>query len=117
MSSVRMRAGVLAGLGVVVLSGSAWLGGAVAAQQKPAAKAGAPAAPVAAAGMTGSVEHGRYLVESVAMCGECHSTRDQAGNIVPGTECKGGALPGGVPWAHKGGRWPEMGSGTASLAG
>ena len=115
MSSVRMRAGVLAGLGVVVLSGSAWLGGAVAAQQKPAAKAGAPTAPVAAAGMTGNVEHGRYLVESVAMCGECHSTRDQAGNIVPGTKFKGGPMPARVPWAQDGGSWPVMAPPIAGL--
>ncbi len=108
MSSVRMRAGVLAGLGVVVLSGSAWLGGAVAAQQKPAA-------PVAAAGVTGNVEHGRYLVESVAMCGECHSTRDQAGNIVPGTKFKGGPMPARVPWAGDGNAWPVMAPSIAGL--
>lgn len=108
MSSVRMRAGVLAGLGVVVLSGSAWLGGAVAAQQKPAA-------PVAAAGVTGNAEHGRYLVESVAMCGECHSTRDQAGNIVPGTKFKGGPMPARVPWAGDGNAWPVMAPSIAGL--
>lgn len=115
MSSVRMRAGVLAGLGVVVLSGSAWLGGAVSAQQKPAAKAATPAAPVAAGGMTGNVEHGRYLVESVAMCGECHSTRDQAGNIVPGTKFKGGPMPARVPWASDGNAWPIMAPSIAGL--
>jgi mono/diheme cytochrome c family protein len=107
-----MRAGVLAGLGVVVLSGSAWLGGVVAAQQKPAAKA---ATPVVAAGVTGNVEHGRYLVESVAMCGECHSTRDQAGNIVPGTKFKGGPMPARVPWASDGNAWPIMAPSIAGL--
>jgi mono/diheme cytochrome c family protein len=110
-----MRAGVLAGLGVVVLSGSAWLGGAVAAQQKPAAKAGAAAAPATAVGTTGNVEHGRYLVESVAMCGECHSTRDQAGNIVPGTKLKGGPMPARVPWASDGNAWPIMAPSIAGL--
>lgn len=111
MSSVRMRAGVLAGLGVVVLSGSAWLGGAVAAQQKPAAKDAAPMA----AETKGNVEHGRYLVESVAMCGECHSTRDQAGNIVPGTKFKGGPMPARVPWASDGNAWPIMAPSIAGL--
>ena len=52
----------------MAMSGGAWLGG-LQAQQAPAA----PAAEV-----RGNVERGRYLVESVAMCGECHSTRDQA---------------------------------------
>lgn len=115
MSSVRMRAGVLAGLGVVVLSGSAWLGGAVAAQQKPAAKAAATAAAPMAAEVKGNIEHGRYLVESVAMCGECHSTRDQAGNIVPGTKLKGGPMPARVPWASDGNLWPVMAPAIAGL--
>jgi mono/diheme cytochrome c family protein len=29
----------------------------------------------------GSVERGRYLVEDVAMCGECHTPRDSRGNL------------------------------------
>jgi mono/diheme cytochrome c family protein len=29
----------------------------------------------------GSVERGRYLVEDVAMCGECHTPRDSQGNL------------------------------------
>ena len=29
----------------------------------------------------GNVEHGRYIAERVAMCVECHSGRDAAGNI------------------------------------
>jgi cytochrome c2 len=41
----------------------------------------------------GNIEHGRYLVENVVMCYECHSTRDQQGNIVPGTRFKGGPMP------------------------
>jgi mono/diheme cytochrome c family protein len=47
-----------------------------------------PPAPVSG----GSAERGRYIVERVAMCGECHSTRDQMGNIVPGTKFKGGPM-------------------------
>lgn len=116
MSSVRMRAGVVVGLGVVVLSGNAWLGGVAAAQQKPAAKA-APVAAAASAEVKGSVEHGRYLVESVAMCGECHSTRDQSGNIVPGTKFKGGPMPARVPWAGDGNLWPVMAPAIAGLPG
>jgi mono/diheme cytochrome c family protein len=29
----------------------------------------------------GTVEHGRYLVEDVAMCEECHTPRDAEGNL------------------------------------
>jgi mono/diheme cytochrome c family protein len=61
-------------------------------QQKPAASAtGAPQA--AASRATGNLEHGRYLVEQVIMCWECHSARDSQGNIVVGTKFKGGAMP------------------------
>jgi mono/diheme cytochrome c family protein len=61
-------------------------------QQKPAASAtGVPQAATPRA--TGNVEHGRYLVEQVVMCHECHSTRDPQGNLVPGTRFKGGPMP------------------------
>ena len=47
-------------------------------QQKPAASAtGAPQA--AASRATGNLEHGRYLVEQVIMCWECHSSARPAG--------------------------------------
>jgi mono/diheme cytochrome c family protein len=35
----------------------------------------------AAANTGGNVERGRYLVEDVAMCGECHSPRDSEGQL------------------------------------
>ena len=61
-------------------------------QQKPAASpTGAPQA--AAPRATGNLEHGRYLVEQVVMCYECHSSRDLQGNIVPGTRFMGGPMP------------------------
>ncbi|HEY4709752.1 MAG TPA: hypothetical protein VIH46_06255 [Candidatus Acidoferrales bacterium] len=41
----------------------------------PPQKNAAPAAPQS------SVERGRYLVENVAMCEECHTPRDSAGNL------------------------------------
>lgn len=58
------------------------------------------AAPAAA---RGNVDRGRYLVERVAMCGECHSTRDHAGNIIATTRLHGGPLPVQVPWPAD---WP-----------
>jgi hypothetical protein len=39
------------------------------------------------------IEHGRYLANAVAVCMDCHSTRDWSkfsGPIIPGTEGKGG---------------------------
>jgi mono/diheme cytochrome c family protein len=60
-----------------------------------------PAAPTSA--VTGNLEHGRYIVERVVMCYECHSTRDLQGNIVPGTRFKGGAMPMRPPWPSD---WP-----------
>lgn len=41
----------------------------------------APQKPAATAAQGGDVERGRYLVENVAMCEECHTPRDTAGNL------------------------------------
>jgi mono/diheme cytochrome c family protein len=73
-------------------------------QQPPAASA-ATGAQQAAAGpkINGDLEHGRYLVERVVMCYECHSTRDPQGNIMPGTKFKGGPMPVRPAWSAD---WP-----------
>jgi mono/diheme cytochrome c family protein len=62
--------------------------------QQPAASASLPA---------GNLEHGRYLVERVVMCYECHSARDLQGNIVAGTRFKGGPMPMRPSWNSD---WP-----------
>jgi hypothetical protein len=64
-------------------------------QQPPAASQSAK--------VSGNIEHGRYLVENVVMCYECHSTRDPQGNIVPGTRFKGGPMPMRPAWSTD---WP-----------
>ena len=69
--------------------------------QKPAPSSGAPATGAPA----GNLEHGRYLVERVAMCFECHSTRDGQGNIVAGTRFHGGPMPMRPPWGRD---WPQQ---------
>jgi len=80
-----VRAAVCAG--VTMAGGALWLSpAALSAQQKDAAAAPAPAE------LRGNAARGRYLVERVAMCGECHSTRDQAGVIIPETRLHGGPL-------------------------
>jgi mono/diheme cytochrome c family protein len=105
MSVVRLCVCAVVGLGVVLVFGSPWLvsDGAVAGQ------GGSPGIAV-----KGNVEHGRYLVERVVMCAECHSSRDAAGAIVPGTRLRGGAMPARVPWP---GDWPLQVPRIAGLPG
>jgi mono/diheme cytochrome c family protein len=47
----------------------------------------------------GNLEHGRYLVEHVAMCVECHSGRDIEGRIIDSEKFLGGNIPLGPPWS------------------
>jgi Cytochrome c len=93
--------------GVMMAASGVWLGSAsLSAQQKEA-----PPAPTE---LRGDVARGRYLVERVAMCGECHSTRDQAGEIVPETRLHGGPMPAQVPWPAD---WPLQVPRIAGLPG
>jgi mono/diheme cytochrome c family protein len=48
-----------------------------------------------ATGKTGGadVARGKYIVESVAMCGQCHTPRDSEGNPDRGRWLQGGSLP------------------------
>jgi hypothetical protein len=63
------------------------------------APAAAPAT-IDVQGTAGNVEHGRYLVENVAMCVECHSERDDAGNIIDATRFHGGPVAVRPPWPN-----------------
>ena len=74
----------------------------------PWSNAAGASAPLSASAGTpgqspGNVEHGRYIVTHVAMCIECHSPRDEAGNIIAGHEFLGAALPFTPPagWAQR----------------
>jgi len=51
-------------------------------------------------GIAGNVEHGRYIVENIAMCVECHSDRDAAGNVIEATRFHGGPIPVRPPWPN-----------------
>jgi mono/diheme cytochrome c family protein len=64
----------------------------------PAAQAARPA--TVAAAVSGNVEHGRYLVERVAMCVECHSGRDAQGTIIDSQRYMGGPIPFAPPWPN-----------------
>jgi mono/diheme cytochrome c family protein len=68
-----------------VLAGVAVLLAAVAVAQ--------PSAP-----LTGNLDHGRYLVEEVAMCAQCHSPRDDQGTIIESQQFYGGPIPVKPPW-------------------
>lgn len=48
----------------------------------------------------GDVERGRYIVENVAMCVECHSGRDRAGNIDDSRRYYGAQIPFAPPWPN-----------------
>ena len=65
------------------------------------ARVGTPGLQQPASTVAGNVEHGRYLAEHVAMCVECHSRRDERGNIIEAERYMGAPIPipSGPPWA------------------
>lgn len=84
-------------------------------EQQPAAPAATVSTPRQAAVIPkGDVEHGRYLVERVVMCFECHSTRDGQGNIIPATRFFGGPMPLRPAWPAD---WPSVVPRIAGLPG
>ena len=60
------------------------------------------AAPQTSPGQTvsGNIEHGRYLVHSVAMCQQCHSPRDEEGKLIESRLFDGGPIPMRPPWPN-----------------
>jgi len=83
----------LSGLLLVVLTQSTVL------SQRPAQTAAAQ--PFASTPLPrGNVEHGRYIVEHVAMCIECHSGRDSHGNILESERFLGAPVPFAPPWPN-----------------
>ena len=52
-------------------------------------KADQKSAQKAASHQTGDVARGKYLVENVAMCGECHTPRDADGNLIEERDLQG----------------------------
>lgn len=51
----------------------------------------APSA-VSAPATSAQIARGKYLVENVAKCGECHSQLDEKGEPIPGKELRGATL-------------------------
>ena len=96
----------VAGL-ILVMSMSVW------AQSAGVASEGQPRAG-SATGITANAERGQYLVEHVAMCVECHSTRDDQGNIIPSTRFLRAPMPPPPSWATD---WATRAPRTAGLPG
>jgi mono/diheme cytochrome c family protein len=46
------------------------------------------------------IEHGRYLVNQVAMCVQCHSPRDANGDIIKAKLLQGAPIPFTTPYAN-----------------
>ena len=68
-------------------------------QRPAAATAVRPAAEVTSL-PRGNAEHGRYIVEHVAMCVECHSGRDSRGAILDSERYLGAPIPFAPPWPN-----------------
>lgn len=85
-----------------------------------AALSGATPAPAQTASptptVTGNADRGAYLATSVAMCVQCHSGRDEAGNLVDAQRFAGGRIPAGPPWARPG-EWAFSAPRIAGLSG
>ena len=107
MGAVRGWARVTVGVGLISMSGSAWVA-------RPAVIAQVREGAIAPPALSGDAARGRYLVERVIMCGECHSARNDAGDIIPETRLKGGAMPARVPWPAD---WPLQVPRIAGLPG
>jgi mono/diheme cytochrome c family protein len=100
---------LLAGLGfmvVVAITGAAQ-------QEKPAA-ARPPADSSRTSTVKGNAEHGRYIVEHIAMCFECHSPRDESGEIVRDQRFMGAPIPFRPPWPND---WAQRAPRNAGLPG
>jgi mono/diheme cytochrome c family protein len=96
-----MRSGLFAGscLILAVLVQTSMRSGASPQTGQPRQPAASPH-PAPAPSIGGDVEHGRYIVEHVAMCVECHSPRTREGVIIESEKYLGGPMPAGAPaWA------------------
>lgn len=52
-----------------------------------------PAAPKPSTDAAAAIARGEYLANSVAMCVQCHSPRDEHGTILDAQKFRGGAMP------------------------
>lgn len=85
----------------------------------PSARPGAPPSPPTQANPQASVPaavaRGEYLANRVAMCVQCHSTRDADGTILESKRFRGGTIPFKSPWP--GADWAYQAPSLAGLPG
>ena len=67
-------------------------------QEEASTEESAPAAAV-----SGDVERGKYLVEGVGMCGQCHTPRNAEGELQMNRWLQGGPVPVTKPEGYSGG--------------
>jgi hypothetical protein len=72
-------------------------------------------APLSAPSAGRGPTHGQYIAESVAMCVQCHSQRDGAGNLMPAEQYLGGSIPFRSPF--EGSEWALRAPRIAGLPG
>jgi mono/diheme cytochrome c family protein len=91
------------------LAPSLWVGGSLVlvltqasaqTHQQPARTSAVARTPAATALPRGDLEHGRYIVEHVAMCIECHSGRDSQGRLLDSQRFLGAPIPFAPPWPN-----------------
>jgi mono/diheme cytochrome c family protein len=96
--SRRYRAGVVAGAVTLLV---AFAGSARMASQSRPASPPQTQAPPAPQGNAALVAQGEYLANRVAMCVQCHSPRDEHGNVLMSERFHGAALPVTSPYANR----------------
>jgi len=72
--------------------------------------------PVQAPGPQGQVERGRYLVERVAQCPQCHTPRDASGELIQTQFLQGAPIPVKAP-PFPNTRWAFQAPAIAGLPG
>ena len=63
----------------------------------------------------GDVERGRYIVEDVAMCEECHTPRDENGNLDESRQLQGAPI--WIQPVHRMDNWANRAPGIAGFVG
>src|SRR5215470_12895661 len=69
-----------------------------------------------AEGAAGPADRGRYIVDSVAMCVDCHTPRDESGKLLKTEYLRGASIPVEAPPFLKG-KWAAKAPNIAGLPG
>jgi mono/diheme cytochrome c family protein len=103
-------------LGLTILCAAIACAALLASRSTSARPAGTPAAQAAAAAAPqGAVERGRYIVEDIAMCEECHTPRDENGNLDESRQLQGAPI--WIEPVHHMTNWANRAPGLAGFVG